>query len=230
MSNFDTIRGLVGPGTTRNTINALVLAATTETAFAMGTDTSGTSVPAILSVPLGSTFSGAGNPVEFNQNASILSISYGRKAAVGTELANFSASTFDAGRPFKVRIAGTVTLNAGSGNTLAIKLYQVPAAIVAAGTAATLSNDVAIAALTAGGAPSTTSNFLLETTIQWNLTGATLQGWYMGQSAGTLTAATTLTNAASVPAATGLNFIASATFGNAGGGTVNVSEFSIEQL
>lgn len=228
MSNFDTIQKLTGPGTGRNQINALTLTSTTETVFVVGTDTTTITNAAILTVPTGvptgSNLVGSGSPIEFNQNSAISSQAYGRKATlgVGTESPFYSASTFDVGRPFRVRIVGNATLNAGTGNTVAINLYV--------GTSTTTSSDVKIAALTAGGAPSTSFNFCLETFMQWDVTSQVLGGYYTGQCANTLTAQHALASAASVTTASLLAFVASGTFGNAGGGTINISEFSVEQV
>lgn len=227
MSNFDTVALLKGPGTGRFQINALTLASTTETVFSMGTD-NGTAVPAVLTVPTGvpsgSQLVGSGTSMDFNTNPAYSRQSYGRKAqdGVGAEAPYFSATTFDVGRPFRVRVVGNVTLNAGAGNTFTVSLYR--------GTSATVGSDVKIGALTAGGTPSTSGIFLLEAIVQWDSTAQVLNGWYQGQSCNTLTAAAALTNAASVTSVANLNFVVSGTFGNAGGGTANISEFSIEQV
>ncbi len=222
MANSDTIIGLFGPGTGRGQINALTLAATTETVFSVSTD-AGTAV-AVLTIPSGggSNLVGSGSPVEFNQNPAVSSQSYGRKVNIGTEPPYFSTKTFDAGRPFKLRVMGTCTLNAGSANTIALNIYQ--------GTSATVGSDSKIAALTAGGAPSTSVNFYLEAFVQWDIVAQTLGGWYTGQVANTITAQHALSNASAVTTAAGLTFVISAVFGNAGGGTVNISEFSAEQV
>ena len=114
MANTDTISALFGPGTGRFQINALTLAVTTETVFLASTDTGTT--PAVLSLPVGggTNLVGSGSPVDFNQNAAISSQSYGRKVAIGTEMPYFSAKTFDSGRPFRIHVAGTCTLNTGT--------------------------------------------------------------------------------------------------------------------
>lgn len=227
MSNFDTIQKLTGPGTGRFQINALSLTSTTETVFVVSTDTATITNPAVLTVPTGNTGNtlvGSGSPTEFNQNPAISSQAYGRKATlgVGTEAPFYSATTFDVGRPFRLRVVGNATLNAGTGNTVAIAIYV--------GTSSTTSSDVKIAALTAGGAPSTSCNFLLEAVVQWDSTSQVLGGYYVGQIANTLTAQHALASAASVTTASNLSFVASGTFGNAGGGTINISEFSCEQV
>jgi len=224
MANSDTIVALTGPGTARNQINALTLTSTTETVFVVGTDTAGTTVAAILTVPVGAgtNLVGSASPIEFNLNSALSQSSYGRKDQVQTAPPFFSKTTFDAGRPFRIRVTGYATLNAGAGNTVAIGLYQ--------GTSTTTASDTKIAAMTAGGSPSTSFNFVLETFIQWDSTSQVLGGYYTGQCGNALTTQHVLTNAASVTQASNLTFVLSGTFGNAGGGTINIAEFSAEQV
>lgn len=221
MSNFNTVSALVG-GTSRGQINPLVLASTTETAFSVTTDT-GTAV-AVLSLPAGNTGNtlvGSGSPIEYNLNSAITGQSYGRKGAVGTAPPYFSTTSFDSGRPFIIHVTGYATLNAGAGNTVALNVYQ--------GTSATLASDTKIAALTAGGAPSTTVNFNFEINSSWDSVSQVLGGYYIGQVGNSLTAAHALSNAASVTTASSLTFVVSGVFGNSGGGTITISEFSVEQ-
>lgn len=222
MSNLNTITAIAG-GTSRGQIPTLTLASTTETAFSVNTD-AGTAV-AVLTIPVGNSGNslvGSGTTVEFNVTPAISAGSYGRKVGVGTEPPFFSATTFDAGRPFKIRIAGTATVATQLGNTVAINLYQ--------GTSATLASDTKIAALTAGGTSGATHPFLLEATVQWDSTGQTLGGFFSGVNQNSVTAVTALSNAASVTQASSLTFVASAVFASAVGGSVSVSEFSVEQL
>lgn len=228
MANFDTIALLKGPGTGRGQINALTLTATTETVFVVSTDTAGTTNAAVLTVPsgvpTGAALVGSGSPMEFNQNSAYSFQSYGRKSmiGVGTEPPYFSSTTFDVGRPFRLRVVGDATLNAGTGNTVVVSIYQ--------GTSTTTTNDTKIAILTAGGAPSTSFNFFLEAFVQWDSVSQVLGGAYVGQCGNTFTAQHALTNAASVTQAANLTFVISGTFGNAGGGTINIAEFSCEQV
>lgn len=228
MANFDTIQKLTGPGTGFGQVVALTLAATTETQFVTGSNTAGTTSLAVLTVPSGvpsgANLVGSGSPTEFNQNSAISSQAYGRKATlgVGTEAPFYSATTFDAGRPFRIRVVGNATLNAGAGNSVVINLYQ--------GTSTTIGSNTKVAALTAGGAASTSFNFSLDTLIQWDVTSGVLGGYYIGQCGNTLTAAHALSNAAAVTTASLLSFNITGTFGNAGGGTINIAEFSVEQI
>jgi len=232
MANSDTIAALFGPGTGRNQINALTLAATTETLFAIGTDTSGTTAAATLVVPTGNavnTLVGSGSPVEFNQNSSISSQSYGRKVSVFTEAPYFSATTFDSGRPFRLRIAGNASLNpttvTASPNTLVVNIYN--------GTAITATYKITAATAGLSNASTTatvTGQFLIEALVQWDSTTQALSGFYDSSIGGTIKAATTLTNAVAVTSAAKLVFTPTAVFGSGAGGTVNIVEFAVDQV
>ena len=146
------------------------------------------------------------------------------------------------GRPFKVRAVGTVTTAASS--TVAFKLYQVPYAILIAGTAGTLGNDTLVATYSTSNAiATTTASFYLEGTFQWEPVVGKLIGQFNGFVGGggnatvvtspTATTTATLTPpVTSIPAADGslnLNFILSATFGTGNAGnTVNLNWFEWE--
>lgn len=224
MANSDTIVALFG-GTGRNQVLPLTLAAVTETVLKQGVDAGTTTTPAVLTVPGSAATNGlvgSGSPVDFNQNSSISSQSYGRKYAIGSEAPYFSNATFDKGRPFRIRLFGTVAFNAGAGNSLAINIYQ--------GTSTTVGSDFKIAAITAGGAPSTTAQFYADVLVQWDSVSQTLSGLFSGQVGNTATAGTALSTQPTVTTAAGLSFVASVVFGNAGGGVVSVSEFSITQV
>lgn len=233
MANVNTIAALFGPGTGRNQINTLTLAATTDTVFSMGTDTVGTTVVATLvvptGVPAGANLVGSGSPVEFNQNAAITSQSNGRKVSVFTEPPFFSSTTFDAGRPFILRVAGVAsvapTTVTASPNTVLVNIYN--------GTAVTATYK--IAALTAGISNASTTvtatgQFFIEATVQWDATTQTLSGLFQGQVGNTAKAPAALSNQVAVTSAAKLIFTPSAVFGSAAGGSVSISEFSCEQL
>lgn len=228
MANSDTISALFGPGTARNQINTLTLASTTETVFSMGTDTGTTT--ATLVVPTGNSgMVGSGSPVEFNQNAAISSQSYGRKSSVFTEPPYFSSATFDAGRPFKLRVAGTASVNpttvTASPNTLIVNIYN--------GTAVTATYK--ISALTAGLSNASTTatvtgQFYLEAVVSFDSTTQKLSGIYDGNIGNTIKAATALTNQVAVTNASLLIFTPSAVFGSGAGGSVSIAEFAVDQI
>jgi hypothetical protein len=230
MANSDTIALYVG-GTGRNQVNVLTLASATETVFALGTDTSGTTVSATLTVPQGNTGNlvGSGSPIEFNQNGSISSQSFGRKTSVFTEPPFFSTTTFDSGRPFKLRVMGTASVNpttvTASPNTVAVNIYN--------GTAVTATYK--IAALTAGisNASTTTTStgqFYLEAIVQWDSTTQTLSGIFDGQVGNTAKTQAALSNQVAVTTVSKLIFTPSAVFGSAAGGSVTICEFALDQI
>lgn len=232
MANSDTIAALFGVGTARNQIQSLVLATTTETLVVIGTDTA-TTAPATLVVPTGNatanTLVGSGSPIEFNQNSAISSQSYGRKVSVFTEAPYFSAATFDSGRPFRLRVAGTASLApttvTASPNTLVVNIYN--------GTAITATYKITAATAGLSNASTTatvTGQFLIEALVQWDSTTQTLSGFYDSNIGGTIKAATTLTNAVAVTSAAKLIFTPSVVFASGAGGTVNVVEFAVDQV
>jgi hypothetical protein len=233
MANSDTIAALFGPGTARNQINSLVLTTTAETLFVVSTDTSGTTNTATLAVPTGNstanTLVGSGSPVEFNQNPAISSQSYGRKVSVFTEPPYFSSTTFDLGRPFRLRIQGNASLSpttvTASPNTLVVNIYN--------GTAITATYK--ITAMTAGLSNSSTTatltgQFYIEALVQWDSTTQTISGVYDGNIGNTIKAQTALANQVAVTTASKLIFTPSAVFASGAGGTVNVVEFAVDQV
>ncbi len=233
MANFDTVNALFGPGTGRNQINTLTLASATETLFAVGTDTTGTTGVATLVVPVGNTGNtlvGSGSPLEFNLSGAVSSQSYGRKGlGVFTEPPYFSAQTFDAGRPFKLRVSGTVTVNKTTvttvTNTVAISLYN-GAAITATYKVAVLTAGISNSSTTANA----TGQFYLEALVQWDSTTQTLSGIFDGQVGNTVTTQVALSNQVAVTTASKLVFSPTATFGHAEGGSVSISEFAVDQV
>lgn len=230
--NANTLVSFVN-GTNRNQIPALTLASTTATAFSVNTDT-GTTVAA-LAVPTGSSPVGSRNPQDSNANASIISQSgreYGNP--LGTNRPFYTTASFD-GKPFKVRLVGTGTAAANAGNTLTLSLYQ--------GTSATLASDHVVAATAAVATASAASlNFVVEATLLWDSTLQSLAGSYNyvvnfngTLATGALPVATTaqaslLTTPVAVTTAAGLSFLPAVTWGNAVGGTIQITEFSIEQV
>ena len=233
MANFDTVSAITGPGTSRGQVNTLTLASATETLFAVGTDTTGTTAVCSITVPTGNatsnTLVGAGSPVEYNQNSAISSQSYGRKSGVFTEAPYFSATTFDSGRPFKIRVVGTAVVNkvttTAVTNSVVISLYS-GSAITATYKVATVTAGISNSSTTAN----STGQFLLEALVQWDSTTQKLSGYFDGQVGNTLTAPTALSNAAPVTTAAGLVFAPTATFGHVEGGSVSISEIAVDQV
>ena len=233
MANDDTIKLLSGPGTGRNQINTLTLASGTETLFSMGTDagTTTATIAVYQATASGSTniLVGSGSPIEFNQNAAISSQSFGRKVGVFTEPPYFSATTFDAGRPFKVRVVGTAsvapTTVTASPNTLVVNIYN-GSAITATYKITTATAGLSNSSTTA----TVTGQFLIEALVQWDSTTQTLSGFYNSNIGNTTKAQTALANQVAVTTASLLTFTPSAIFASAAGGSVSISEFVIDQV
>ena len=141
-------------------------------------------------------------------------------AAIGAALplANQGMVTmlWDGGRPFDVVFWGNCVT--GASTNLTLKLYQVPASILAAGTQATLANDNIICTSTARAVNTTTGKFYFKAIMQWDSTTKLLHGQFTTDISNLLdvyAATTAVTTAAAFD--TELNFIFSATLssGNA---------------
>jgi len=223
--NSNTIAGF-SSGTKRNQIPTLTLAAVTETALPVNTDTGTTS--ALLAVPLQTAIVGSNTSLSINSNPAIITKGlqfYG--APDGSTAPYFNSSSFDSARPFTLQLGGVATVVTGAGNSLQFKIYQ--------GTSATIGSDTIFATVGAFTA-ATTGNLQFDITVrcQWDsvsqsLTGVLSGSWFY--SGGTkniiTTAVTSVITSLTTPSA--LSFLPSVTFGAAAGGTVSVSEWSIEQ-
>lgn len=137
---------------------------------------------------------------------------------------------------FKLRLVGKAT-TAGS-YTVAIKLYQVPGSIVAAGTAGTLANDHVIISLAATTVATATQNFFVEATLLWDSTSKILNGFMNGAqingvgiavNSGTASTQVATTQITAVTV-NDLNFIPSFTLQTANGAnSVTVTELSLDR-
>lgn len=225
--NSNVISGLVG-GTGRNQIPLQTLAATTETAFLVNTD-AGTAA-AIVTVPAGAGIGGSVTPLDPNvTNSAYLSNGprqYGPPG--GTSRPHYNSSSWN-GRAFKVRINGTGAAVANAGNTLELNLYQ---GTTIGGTliGGTGTNTIA----TASTAP---LNFIIEATLIWDATTQSLTGmqWYnvnynSTQPTHAFSGPAAILNIPTVAAVANLTFVASAKWGNAAGGTIQVVEFLVEEV
>jgi hypothetical protein len=137
-------------------------------------------------------------------------------------------SYYTGGRPFKVTAYGTVTT--GASETLVLKLYQVPAAIVASGTGGTVVNDNLVKTSTARTVATTTAPFLIDATFQYSPDGR-----LVGSASFTINglvdvgAATTIVTGMTSDG--DLNFAVSATMGTGNAADVVVlNEISISQV
>jgi hypothetical protein len=122
-----------------------------------------------------------------------------------------------------VNIRGKAT--GGTAATLLIKLYR--------GNSATLASDSVVAAFTVSGAaiPVAGGNFDVTAQLSWDAVSQTVHGMFWGQTNGTLTAFGATTAQTGVVDPSGLQFVASATFGAAlATNSVTVTEFTIDQV
>ncbi len=229
--NANTIVSFVG-GTGRNQIGLQTLASTTETEFKVNQDAGANNAIAVLTVPQGNEILGSSNPLNTNANAAILGLDRGSQFGRGLGEASpwYSTTAFDMksnGVSFRLRLSGFFTAAANAGNTLLFKIYS---GTSKGGTVIATHTAVATASAASG-------NFVFEVDLQWDSTTQVLVGnqrWrinYNGtQVANGFGAGAVLTNAASVTTLAGLTFCATATWGNAVGGTVQVNEFAIEAV
>jgi hypothetical protein len=222
MANANTFTSLSG-GTGDNQIPSQTLAATTETEFQKTTGT--TTAVAVLSIPLGTAIAGSASPQNPSVNAALIG-STGRYYGLptGASRPSHTATAFES-RPFLVRITGLATPASDAGNTLAVILYL---GTTKSGTAIGTTATVAQATTT------TAKHFIMEAQLMWDSTSQAVTGQYWfslpGTSGTVYSTWKTLASAGSTIALTGLNFCASATWGNAVGGVVAVKEFSISEL
>jgi hypothetical protein len=219
--NSDVIVSYQG-GTLRNQIASQTLASTTETAFVANTDT-GSGTTAILTIPPGTSIVGSTSPQDPTASPAALMGGLGRQygAVAGSSRPYYSALSFDNGRPFIVTITGLATPASNSGNTLAINLYW--------GTSIS-GTKIATTAAVPQATTTSAQNFILQAQLGWDSTSQCINGQYWFSLPGT--SGTTYTTWAATTQATGvtlatLQFCASAKWGNAVGGVVAVSEFTI---
>lgn len=218
MSNVNTITALTN-GTKRNQIPSFTIS-TTETAFSLTTDTGTT--PLTIAVPLQNAILGSSNGIGVNGNASVLVPPGGYINSIpdGVNAPYYNSSSFDLGRPFNIRLIGTCANGAGGITTMYI--YCGASSVVG-----TTGNRIATAAIPI----STTGNFYLNVQVRWDATTAAVSGYYSGQVANaTPIAVAALTNAVAAAAPANLTFVASAVGAAGATGSIQLAEFSLEQL
>lgn len=211
-------------GTGRNQILSQTLASTTETEFKVGNDAASTSIIAVLAIPGQSQILGSQTPIDQTANPAVLNAGFNQSGYFGDSNPPFNSGVFDSGKPFLLRIAGVATPASNAGNSLDIKVY------LGATKSATKIADT-------GAVPeaSTTASkaFIVEAELIWSSLSGKLDGqfWFKvdGDSSTYVTWAA-LSGQGSAAAVANLQFCASATWGNAAGGVVAVSEFSISRL
>jgi len=229
--NANTIFALYG-GTGRDQIASQTLASTTETEFRINQDAGASNAIAVLTVPQGNEILGSSKPISLNANASISGpdrgTQYGR--GLGENAPFYNNTSFDlakGGLPFRLSLSGFGSAVANAGNTLVFKIYS---GSTKGGTV--IATNTAVATASAA-----SLNFKFIVDLQWDSTTQVLVGTqrfninYNGtQVANGFSAGAVLANAASVTTLAGLTFCATATWGNAVGGTIQVNEFALESL
>lgn len=212
-------------GTGRNQILSQTLAATTETEFKIGNDAASTSVIAVLTMPQQSTIQGSTTPLDQTVNPVNLNSGFNQAGYFGDANPPFNTDVFNNGKPFLIRLAGLITPASNAANTLTIKFYV--------GTSKSGTNICSSGAVTGWESSTQAGAFVMESQVVWDSTSTLLNGqmWWMFNSAvpdyhtwavnTAVSAATTLAN---------LKFCASAAWGNAAGGVIAISEFSISRL
>jgi hypothetical protein len=202
----DSVKALVLGGSQGN-LQALALgASTTETSFSVNGNT-------------------AANPVIAAQAAILKLPDTQPVLAVGTAIS--SVFYWDNGRPFSVQ--GWGICKTGANANLTLKLYQVPASVVAAGLAAgSVAGCNLLATSTARAVNTTTGKFFFEAMLQWDSTTGLIHGQFSDMISNLVDAwaATTAVTTATL-ADNELNFLLSATLssGNAAN-VVTLVEFA----
>jgi hypothetical protein len=222
--NSNTVTGYYA-GTGRNRLLSQTLASTAETAIQVGGDV--TNQSALLLLPT-TTQNGSSTPQDQNANPAIIGSGLGRQYGRPNGAPGFSTTSFDLGRPFNLKFIGIGSAAANAGNTLTVKIYQ--------GTSGTIGSDTLFATPISALATATAANLRFYINIQcfWDSTSDVLAGVVSGNYTynGTTSLITTaaLTSLTGITASTSLGFLPSITWGNAAGGVIAATEFSIEQL
>lgn len=138
---------------------------------------------------------------------------------------------WEAGRPFLIQ--GWGICKTGTSANLTLKLYQVPASVVAAGLAAgSVTNCQSIAASSARAVNSTTGKFIFQAELQWDSATGLIHGCFTDTINNVLDAwAVTTAVTTATLADNELNFLMSATLssGNAAN-VVTLQEFAAIQV
>jgi hypothetical protein len=142
------------------------------------------------------------------------------------------------GHAFKVKLIFDFV--SASTETIAVKLYQVPSAVVGTiGSAGSVtsagvpgSGDTTLGTVTIGsGSALGSGHAWVIWTLMWDSTSETVDGFYSGAYDGTAIARTAVTQLTSVASAKELNFLPSFTFSSTGTTqNITVMEFSMEQV
>ncbi|HWF05570.1 MAG TPA: hypothetical protein VHA06_17925 [Candidatus Angelobacter sp.] len=140
-----------------------------------------------------------------------------------------AAGLWNLAKPWKIIASGTITT--GTTCNVTVKLYQVPASVLAAGSQATLSNDNSMGSSGTFAVNTASANFYLEATMEWDSTSKKLAGGIKFYVNGALVAEAALTQITTATASDGeLNFILSTTFSATNAANIlQVQNFEIQQ-
>jgi hypothetical protein len=207
----------------KNTI-AYQQAGTQQNGIAANTNTQGTTETAVV---LSANPFAAALGISGGGGATPLSVPSTQGAVQGSSIAS---GIWQNGRPFELKAWGTITT--GTTTNITIKLYQVPASIVLAGTAGTLANDNLLNSSGTFAVNTTSTNFEMKATdLIWDATSKKLTGTVKWSVGGTLVAEAEITVLTTATASESeLNFLLSATFsaGNAAN-VIQVQGFELLQ-
>jgi hypothetical protein len=222
--NPSVFSGFIG-GTGRNQLLSQTLASTTETEIKVGQDTAAGTI-AILTIPTGTGIGGSVPPLNFSDNAALINRTgrtWSRPWASGQPAHN--SQSFDSGRQFLIRWTGVATPASNAANTLTLTMYN--------GTSKSGTSLCTTGALTGTETSTQAGAFVMEAQVQWDSVGQILGGqfWYQVLAGATesyhVLAATSYVTAVTLA---NLNFVITAKWGNAAGGTIASSEFSLSEL
>ncbi len=205
----------------------LTLAATTETAIKFGNGNA-----AIIAVPSQTAILGSSAPMDPNANnalsADVLGGMSDRRGLASRPY--FNSTSFDFDRPFILRLCGRGAAVTAGSNTLTLDVYQgtTSAVVGTAGNVVATTGAVAMATTHPFG-------FYMDVKMAWDSTSQALYGTYAGAvlyNSATVTtiASTAITNNVAVTTSSGLSFLVSAAWGQSAGGSVTLTEMSLEQV
>ena len=203
------------------------LAATTETAIKFSNGNA-----AIIAVPSQTAVLGSSTPMDPNANSAFSADVYGAMSDRRglAQRPYFTSTSFDNDRPFHLRICGRGTSVADGANSLTLNIYQ--------GTSASVVGTAGNIVATSGAVATATAHpigFYMDVLMAWDSVNQALYGTYSGaalfnSATQTTIASTALTHNTAVTTYTGLSFLVSVTWGAAVGGTVVLTEMSLDQV
>lgn len=209
-------------GTGRNDIPVQTLATATETEFQLSTDTTSTTVIAVLTLPRQTNIFGSAKPIDPNRNRSQSGPLLGQFGAPG-ESPWYTDETFDSAHPFLISLSGTIVPANNAANTLTLNIYN--------GTSKSGTAIATTGALTGTESTVTPFQFILQGQYIWDSASGLINGqqWWTVSGTSLVGYNTWKVTPAAASVVLPLQFCASAKWGNAAGGVITVSEFRIDR-